>query len=80
VCGGGRGIRNEQEHDKRLENTTHPLPAIASTPTVFSGLLMVLSLQIMLAAEKGEFTGSLVDCEAGKVDSRASLGHKPVSC
>jgi len=32
------------------ELKTHPLPAIASTPTVFSALLILLSLQIILAA------------------------------
>ena len=38
----------ESEREK-CQKKTHPLPAIASTPTVFSGLLMHLSLQIMLA-------------------------------
>jgi len=35
---------------KTLGIETHPLPAIASTPTVFSALLILLSLQIILAA------------------------------
>lgn len=36
---------------------TYPFPAIAKTPTVFSGLLWILSLQIMLAVRAIEGKG-----------------------